>query len=459
MADTSVNNSTLRDNSKNQKLTQDDILNMRKEKVREEDIVEALVANSETFESKTEFSRAKYIKKKQQKHMHVVTLLKPTSFTLANAYFHRDAYNINFLRPDTLGRILYNANVKSGDKVLLLCQSKGLIPGAIIERLGGSGILAHVYETKSPATSALKMFHFSEREKQSVVQLPLRVVRDIALDNQLPDWPLPLRFSPFSLPILFPDSISPKLLPRPPHPQPSSEPQQPSSEPQIQPESQIKLESEASEVMMKEATTEESKGKDRDLHSDDSQDLVPHLDLHLFSQIKSLFSSGFDSLIIASKSDPLPLLISLFPYLKPSGSIVIYYPSVQELGVCFDVLKESYQGINLSLSETWLREFQVLEARTRPNMKMNGASGYLLVATKTNYGKDLKEMYHNIKDGGRNNKRNNNTSTNSPTRTNRNNNNNSSGTGDQPKNNKSGGVGGKRKRETEDGDTLISQSN
>jgi len=47
------------------------------------DIVGKLVEGSATFEGKTGFSKAKYIRKKMQKHVHTVRVLQPTAFNMA----------------------------------------------------------------------------------------------------------------------------------------------------------------------------------------------------------------------------------------------------------------------------------------------------------------------------------------------------------------------------------------
>ena len=39
-------------------------------------------------------------------------------------------------------------------------------------------------------------------------------------------------------------------------------------------------------------------------------------------------------------------------------------------------------AINLRLTDTWFREYQVLEGRTHPNMTMSQNGGYLLMGTK-----------------------------------------------------------------------------
>jgi tRNA (adenine-N(1)-)-methyltransferase non-catalytic subunit len=39
-------------------------------------------------------------------------------------------------------------------------------------------------------------------------------------------------------------------------------------------------------------------------------------------------------------------------------------------------------AINLRLTDTWMREYQVLENRTHPNMTMSQNGGFLLTGTK-----------------------------------------------------------------------------
>ena len=38
-------------------------------------------------------------------------------------------------------------------------------------------------------------------------------------------------------------------------------------------------------------------------------------------------------------------------------------------------------ALNLRLSETWMREYQVLPNRTHPEINMSGGGGYLLYGT------------------------------------------------------------------------------
>ena len=107
-----------------------------------------------------------------------------------------------------------------------------------------------------------------------------------------------------------------------------------------------------------------------------------------------------DSLIIATKYDPTAILLRLLPYLAPSCPFVIYHEFLEPLLETFRTLQNYYVvenqedgnevpmmrrrniAINLRLTDTWFREFQVLEGRTHPNMSISQNGGYILLGTK-----------------------------------------------------------------------------
>lgn len=55
---------------------------------------------------------------------------------------------------------------------------------------------------------------------------------------------------------------------------------------------------------------------------------------------------------------------------------------LQPLAECYQWLYEGGLAVNIELTETWNREYQVIASRTHPLMNMDNASGYLLSAIK-----------------------------------------------------------------------------
>ena len=82
LQDTADNSQLLDEGAGNQALTADDILAMQQDGKSAEDIVAGLVANSTTFQSKTQFSQEKYRNKKTQKHSTLVRVQRPSAASI-----------------------------------------------------------------------------------------------------------------------------------------------------------------------------------------------------------------------------------------------------------------------------------------------------------------------------------------------------------------------------------------
>lgn len=79
-------NRTYADTNTAQKLSSTEIGELRENGASGQEIIQALVENSETWDTKTEFSKQKYLKKKQQKYMPRVQFLKCTAESLCRTY-------------------------------------------------------------------------------------------------------------------------------------------------------------------------------------------------------------------------------------------------------------------------------------------------------------------------------------------------------------------------------------
>lgn len=97
---------------------------------------------------------------------------------------------------------------------------------------------------------------------------------------------------------------------------------------------------------------------------------------------EELFAGEFDGLIIASEYDPFSILQSLSPYLAGSASIVVHSPYVQIVADLQNQLRELPQYLGPTVTEVWLRRYQVLPGRTHPLMNMSGSGGFILHTTK-----------------------------------------------------------------------------
>ncbi len=162
-------NRNLVDNNKSQTLQLEDIEKMREEGAHGAVIVNKLIENSATFDQKTEFSKAKYIKKKQQKYQQRCRIVRCTPYSICEAVFASKPRLLLNMREDTLGQMLSHSNVSAGCQVLVYEQCAGVITGALAWRMGGYGKIFSIYDGQQPSyVEMLRRYNLSFAENFSI---------------------------------------------------------------------------------------------------------------------------------------------------------------------------------------------------------------------------------------------------------------------------------------------------
>lgn len=153
-----ADNRDLVDNSSAQKLSQADIEQLKEDAILSNQtgaaLVQKLVANSETFDNKTGFSKQKYLRNKERKFGRRFVAVKPTARSISEYYQQVDFRKIRELRFDTLSQMMSLANVRSGSRVIVLDDAAGILVAALMERMNGNGeiIVLHEHDTYSTET-------------------------------------------------------------------------------------------------------------------------------------------------------------------------------------------------------------------------------------------------------------------------------------------------------------------
>ncbi|RDY13012.1 tRNA (adenine(58)-N(1))-methyltransferase non-catalytic subunit trm6, partial [Mucuna pruriens] len=341
-------NRTLVDNNTAQSLTGEDIEAMRRQGARGNEIIEALIANSATFEKKTSFSQEKYRLKKQKKYAPKVLMRRPVARSICEAYFKKYPSKIGFMRLDTLSLLLSLANVSSNSDVLVVDMVSGLLTGAVAERLGGTGFVCNSYFGQTPySMDIVRIFNLSD-------EICKRILR-----------------SPIS------DLLSQKESP----------------EQIVQHDDVCNVESQSNDQIYASTSMEEMSHSSEDGISDlGAENTKPVIEVHKApkagekaqNEIIDLWKeNGFSSLIIAAPElDTWTSVRDLLPLLANSAPFAIYHQYLQPLATCMHNLQLEKMAIGLQISEPWLREYQVLPSRTHPCMQMSAFGGYILSGTK-----------------------------------------------------------------------------
>lgn len=363
-----TDNRNIIDDGKSQKLTQDDIKALKDKGIKGEEIVQQLIENSTTFRDKTEFAQDKYIKKKKKKYEAVVTILKPSTRILSAMYYAREPGKINHMRYDTLAQMLTLGNIRAGNKMIVMETCSGLVLGAMMERMGGFGSIIQLYPGDGPVRAATACFGFPKSFLSGLYEFPLNKV-DSLLNGT---------FSADMLSSELKDSASVKEsngVVEDKH-TPERDPVDPVAE---VPESRHPEEQETMDVVAQDPEYKEPKerGSKKD-YVQEKQRKQEEQRKRRLEAAALLSERNADGLIVASRFHPTPLLLALLDFVAPSRPFVAYCQYKEPLLECYTKLRERGGVINLRLSETWLRNYQVLPDRSHPKLLMSGGGGYLL---------------------------------------------------------------------------------
>lgn len=96
-----------------------------------------------------------------------------------------------------------------------------------------------------------------------------------------------------------------------------------------------------------------------------------------------MLTNKFDSLVIVAKEDPVNLLKALLPFVKPSRPFVVYSQHRELLFDCYVEIKGSaaIPATDLHIVSNFMRNYQVQQDRTHPEINMSGNGGYILLGT------------------------------------------------------------------------------
>jgi tRNA (adenine-N(1)-)-methyltransferase non-catalytic subunit len=335
---TRADNRDLNDSNNAQSL---DEASIRARKLRGEsgvEIIEALAAGSATWNSKTEFSKAKWLKRKAKKYIPWVQVLEPTAVAVTEAYFVRAAGHGQACRPDAIAQLLARSNIGVGSRVIVVDSFRGLVLGAVAERAGSTGNVLLLHEGPKASIDAIKKFNFSPDLRKSMSIAPTDVCFTEALKEEITAKTL-----------ISQDEGSPQ-----------------------------------NHSTIVKATAIQTGGT----QVLQQPSMGPHI------TCRAWFNQKSHALVLAPGHEPISILKATLPALFDSCPLVIYSEHVEPLTRAFAWLKISGNAINLQLTETWLREFQILENRSHPAMTMCANAGFVLSAIKIARERELARCVH-----------------------------------------------------------------
>lgn len=352
-----TDNRTITDDGTSQKLSKEEIEILRDAGKSSAEIVGSLIENSSSFAAKTEFSQAKYIKKKEKKYYRFLMILKPSISLLQDIYFKSDPNKINYLRMDTLSQILSYCNVKAdGNFILYDSGTCGLAAAAMLSRIGAktSSKLVHLHPGNQAQLTLVNAMNFPDEQlkRMSTVNLytflrlyyqgDAEVIRDLVKKHLI--W-----------------------------------------------KKQKRQEKQIDNNVDDDEDAPSAKRQKLDENIDDNVDNCDDENLEIpetFKEPKWLNETRHaidyfkdtkaDGLAIIAKEHPLNIIKALLSFLGTSRPFVIYSCYREPLQETYVMLKQRRDIVNLKLLANFCRAYQVLPNRTRPEINTDDLGGYIL---------------------------------------------------------------------------------
>ncbi|KAK0075924.1 hypothetical protein PV325_006169 [Microctonus aethiopoides] len=356
-----IDNRSITDDGTSQKLSREEIEDLREAGKSSNEIVGCLIENSTSFASKTEYSQEKYIKKKENKYFRYLTILKPSIAILQAIYFRQDHSKINCLRMDTLSQILSFCDVKAdGQYILYDGGSCGLAAAALMSRIGSEtkGNLIHLHPGNQAQMTLVHAMNFPDEQLKRMHTVNLYTF--LRLYHQGENVIIDELAKKYALSRKLANDVKRK-----------------------------NNDEDENNLNIKRPKFEDSSMKADELivHEDnkidDTTSLVGTFKMprwfdetrEAVNRIKQSVTQG---LAIIGREHPLNIINELLSFLGASRPFVIYHCHREPLQETYVALKQRKDIINLKLFSNFCRGYQVLHNRTHPDIMTNDLGGYLL---------------------------------------------------------------------------------
>ncbi|KAK3886367.1 hypothetical protein Pcinc_009471 [Petrolisthes cinctipes] len=398
-----VDNRDLKDDGLSQKLTPEQIIELKHKGLSGKEVIQKITENSTTFKEKTVYSQEKYINKKKKKYEEILTIHRPSVRLLSNMFYTLDPIKIANLRLDSLSQILSHCNVQPGGRFAVFeSGTQGLVTAAMLHRVGNTGHLVQIYHGTQPQRNAVDQMNFTQEEMESLSFINFTKITTIK--QQTGNNTNELKHISGNVTKLIKKVEAEDIV------NTSTEEIIDTSTEDIinsnteeiintntkdvvntRTEDIVNTNTEDIEIMMTSTTQPETDSKgdvekiqETKRQESSSSSLRPRKFVRsLVEDVKlssSVLDSGVDGLVVACRQHPTAITTELLHFLKPGFPFVVFSPFKEPLMELYNQMK-SVGGTNLRLSETWLRHYQVIPQRTHPEINMSGGGGYILYGT------------------------------------------------------------------------------
>ena len=373
-------NDKLFDDADNQKLSQQEIESLKKT-LSGAEVLETVISNSATFETKSEFSKAKYMKKKKRKYLNRFVVHPASPLVVCETMLVATPRKSLHLRPDMLSLLLSYGNARSGGRPMVWDMAHGLVAAAVLERMGGIGRLLCVQNKERAGLDMLTSCQIPKTSAKCLFKVPFFLLQRInrsrntvtgavsesdqqASDQQASDQQTNKTAATDASTTTKPAQTTAAQTTAAAS---NGEADDGTARKETKDKQGVggKTVGNTGNATGKATGTGQKTGRTRAWH----QKVIDEL------------KTPCDSLILALRANPIATMHQLFPFVAPSSPIAVYCEHIEPLARAVYWLRSTRQAVNVEIVGSFYREHQVLPSRTHPKMVTNGHGGYLLTGT------------------------------------------------------------------------------
>ena len=338
-------NETIFDSNTSQSLTTEQIEELKESCPTGATVVGELVKGNASWSQKNPWSQQKYLERKRSKFLKWILIRLPTARLLANHFLHRDPIKTQWMRIDSLSQLLALANLASDSHSLVWDETRGFLLGAMLARFEQGNA---AFDVSGDSSTLVKQIIEDTRvvalHSGNQLQSPMLGYYNLGGGRAKCRSLLPLAIS--------------DLPPEPFQPEPFNIDELTLTDPD-----HLALHRRRYEVRQarRQAARSLCEGS-------------------LFSSLLLIYDPlGTTDSTWGSLLDAIDRLSS---FLAPSGRLVVYSVYRDPLASLYNPLRRSGGWVDVSITESWLRPYQVEPGRTHPQMSCVAHGGVILTAIK-----------------------------------------------------------------------------
>lgn len=178
---TGATNKEIYQNCQAQKLTQEEIENLKSTTQDKDELIKKIVENNSSMEKRTIFSQQKILKKKALKYKYLIYITPPSLFNIIETFFIFECKSINQLRFDSVASMLINSDFQENSSTIIIDESNHILTLAYAQRTQFTSKVMHVFFDRPPSKN-LNLLNLNSRQKGNIEYMRYSFLMD---ENQI----------------------------------------------------------------------------------------------------------------------------------------------------------------------------------------------------------------------------------------------------------------------------------